>query len=135
MVRWKQLDKNLYVCYACGSQDSYKDKVGATHWKINRATNGDPINMLCQRCHNRYVGNPKWNPIHNPKNNKRRYYFNGKVIYHEINPRKGVCDKCGKVGGKTDMHHERYDPNNPLAFTIELCSSCHRKRTIQLSHE
>lgn len=27
--------------------------------------------------------------------------------------------------GKTHLHHTKYDANNPLANTVELCISCH----------
>lgn len=133
MGRWKQLDKNLYSCYACDSTDTYIDKHGARHWKINRDIEGNPINMLCMLCFNRYINNPKWNPIHNRRNNKRRFYFLGKVIFHETNPRIGICSECGRTNCKTDLHHDEYDPNNPLSHTRELCSSCHRKETIRLA--
>ena len=58
-------------------------------------------------------------------NNSKRLRFKGKRIRVGLNPREGVCEMCGKVGGKTDMRHEYYDPVNPLANTIELCARCH----------
>jgi hypothetical protein len=30
-----------------------------------------------------------------------------------------------KFCNTTQRHHERYDENNPLAWTIELCYTCH----------
>lgn len=54
----------------------------------------------------------------------RNMTFRGKTVSLDNNPRKGICSKCGHVG-KTDMHHDQYDINNPLAYTRELCRRCH----------
>lgn len=66
-----------------------------------------------------------------------RIRFKGNTVFLPFNPRKGVCSKClrsierGEIK-RTCMHHEKYDAANPLANTIELCSSCHRKRHAEL---
>ena len=28
----------------------------------------------------------------------------------------------------TNLHHEKYDENDPLAHTVELCVECHNKK-------
>jgi len=52
-------------------------------------------------------------------------YHYEKQIVVGINPRIGVCSMCGDRPKKTNMHHTKYDPDNPLAYTIELCVPCH----------
>ena len=48
--------------------------------------------------------------------------------------RKGICENCGKSRGKgeisvTNLHHKnnKYDLENPLWNTIEVCLECHEK--------
>ena len=64
------------------------------------------------------------------KYNERRIEFQGRNINFKENPRTNVCSKCGKkypdkLKEQTSMHHQEYDPKNPLANTVELCRSCH----------
>jgi hypothetical protein len=47
------------------------------------------------------------------------------------NPRKGMCQPCGKTG-YTHLHHEQYDDNDILKHTIELCPGCHAKKSWRL---
>jgi hypothetical protein len=115
-------------CYACGASTSYVDKFGLMHWRFNYDTNGRAYHMLCSRCDNRYIENP----IRNPITQKRRITFQDKRISLSDNPRTGFCSKCGRVDLQTHLHHEQYDLGNPLAHTVELCCSCHMKRTREL---
>ncbi len=62
----------------------------------------------------------------NKRTNKFAFRYKNKTIYLGYNPRKGVCLKCGKEG-KTVLHHEKYDDQNPLAHTTEVCYKCHKK--------
>ncbi len=55
-----------------------------------------------------------------------RIVFKDKIIPLDHNPRKGMCIICGHKG-HTNLHHEKYDETDPLAYTIELCIPCHRK--------
>lgn len=69
--------------------------------------------------------------INNREINKRRIIFKGKRLRLKNTPRKGICSKCGRSIAKgelkrTNLHHTKYDPNNPLNHTIELCPRCHR---------
>ena len=48
--------------------------------------------------------------------------------------RKGICENCGKSKAKseisvTNLHHKnnKYDLENPLWNTIEVCLECHEK--------
>jgi hypothetical protein len=49
-----------------------------------------------------------------------------KRLYVDGEPRQGTCSECGIVG-QTHLHHDSYDPNDPLKDTRELCVSCHTK--------
>jgi hypothetical protein len=80
------------------------------------------------------VYNPRWHPLTNPK----RLAFKGKQVFVDEAPRKGICSLCGvRVGQfhpvtghyckQTQMHHLQYDPENPLAHTIEVCVPCHKQ--------
>ena len=44
-----------------------------------------------------------------------------------------ICSICGKDLNEslesTVMHHEKYDNDRPLAYTKEVCISCHNKIT------
>jgi hypothetical protein len=64
--------------------------------------------------------------------------FLGACVYVGINPKIGVCNGCRAVLGEVDtqtgklcrkkgfdIHHELYDFNNVLAYTLELCPTCH----------
>ena len=62
--------------------------------------------------------------------NSRRIEFKGKNISFKENPRTNVCSVCGRkypdeLKEQTCIHHIKYDPENPLANTVELCRSCH----------
>jgi hypothetical protein len=115
------------TCFACGTTKTYRDKRNIRHWRINRDDNGNELQALCMNCWSRYIQNP----ITHAKHNKMRIHYKGKDICLSFNPRKGICTKCGKEG-KTQLHHEEYDDNDVLAHTVELCVSCHSKRSIEL---
>ena len=131
------------ICYVCGSNKTYVDKTGRHHWAN---VDGE---WFCKLHYQRYFDNPrrnpitskKWNPIRHARYGPRRNTFKGERIYHDENPRKGICEKCGRSIGdeyincdgqiaiikRTHIHHIQYDENDPLANTIELCVSCHMK--------
>jgi hypothetical protein len=72
------------------------------------------------------------NPDSVRRAHKKRILFKGKHITLGQNPRSGICSKCNKSikNGEikqTHIHHEKYDDSNPLAYTKELCPSCHAK--------
>lgn len=76
----------------------------------------------------------------NKKVSDRTIIFKGKRILLEENPRKGVCEICKRSVAKgeikqTNMHHQYYDPKNPLAGTIELCVACHNEQRINSSFD
>ena len=67
---------------------------------------------------------------------KQEYYRNkiltykGEKIVYDRNIRTGECYFCKKEGRKqrsqkTLLHHLKYDDSNPLAWTLEICTSCH----------
>ena len=61
---------------------------------------------------------------------RNRVTFHNKQLQLDFNPRVGTCSICGSVR-RTDLHHTKYDPSNPLAHTIEVCKPCHRKQHIK----
>lgn len=60
--------------------------------------------------------------------------FKGKTIQLDFEPRKGICSDCGKIDCHTHLHHEKYDEDNPLAFTVEVCQKCHSNRHRRLKN-
>ncbi len=66
------------------------------------------------------------------KYNKKRNLgisFKGEWIVLGFEPRTGICSLQGIIDHPifytTVMHHYRYDENEPLAHTFELCVNCH----------
>ena len=60
---------------------------------------------------------------------RARIKFQGRTKSVGRNPRTGICSLC-RHKGQTDIHHMRYDRNDLLAHTIELCDSCHNKQRV-----
>jgi len=69
---------------------------------------------VCAKCYDRLVIAPT-----KPFN----ILFKRNAYHLKENPRKGRCERCGKIG-KTELHHMIYG-KNPLEFTIEVCRRCH----------
>ena len=117
------------ICYVCGSEKTCHDGKGYPNWYLNPPT----ILRICQLCYMRYIVDRAHKRAlrrkSSVKSNPRRFRFKDKYLRLSKNPRSGVCQQCGRIGGKTDIHHEKYDKLNPLAYTIELCAVCHGKRT------
>ena len=62
------------------------------------------------------------------KNRSMNYLGDQKYFDQEI--RTGVCFFCKREGRSqkskiTNLHHAKYDHSDPLAWTIEVCTSCH----------
>jgi len=62
----------------------------------------------------------------------KRLKYRGKSIVYDKNIRTGTCHFCKKSTTKkeitrTVLHHLKYDNSNPLAWTVEICLSCHYK--------
>jgi len=59
----------------------------------------------------------------------RRVAFLGKRVALKDPPRTGVCALAGVAGvvhsDQTHIHHDEYDPADPMAYTRELCDRCH----------
>jgi len=61
---------------------------------------------------------------------KQRFNFLGFAVKLDYIPRIGVCNGASVVPFDcklTALHHESYNPKDPLADTIELCPRCHGK--------
>jgi len=66
----------------------------------------------------------------NPDYNRSRINFKGRNVQLDHIPRIGICSQCQRTieSGEiktTNIHHTKYDPNNPLNHTRELCVRCH----------
>jgi hypothetical protein len=57
--------------------------------------------------------------------------YKGKQILVQPYHTNDQCSKCGKIDPKTEMHHTKYDDNDPLANTLELCNKCHHQIPIK----
>lgn len=62
----------------------------------------------------------------------KRQKYRGKSIVYDKDIRTGVCHFCKKSDKKketirTVLHHLKYDNSDPLAWTLEICPSCHYK--------
>lgn len=115
-------------CDNCATTETYIDKTGRHHWRFIKDNEGNVLKIYCRKCWDKLIGSPKYNPLRN----KRRMTFKYKQICVDHVPRTGFCSKCGKAVGKTHLHHEIYDDSDPLANTMELCQSCHSKRSWEL---
>ena len=62
---------------------------------------------------------------------KRLTYLGTKMVFNQ-DIRTGVCHFCKRSDKKreiawTGLHHLLYADNDPLAWTVEVCASCHYK--------
>jgi len=62
--------------------------------------------------------------------NKRRMTYLGTQKFFDQEVRTGVCFFCKHEGRAqkskiTNLHHAKYDHSDPLAWTVEVCKSCH----------
>ena len=126
---------NNRFCVNCLSKKTYVSKIGHVQWYSH---NDD---WYCSRCYLRLFRNPKMRKIYNPIYNPRQLCYKGKYIRLKENPRKGVCQWCGKRIGDhftdslgndavvkiTHLHHIQYHDDDVLKDTVELCVSCHLK--------
>src|SRR6188472_4051094 len=103
-------------CYACGTTTSTQQHGKSQHWTPNWGT----PHFLCKGCTNHILDRE-----YNIQYKARRVLFRGKRVTLDANPRKGVCEICGKEG-RTSIKYSK-DTQNPRDFTIELCISCHTK--------
>lgn len=116
-----QLFKNT-PCIICKQNVTYISKKGYEHWHVYI----NPAGRICHKCYQNSDYNKKLRKSWSKRSSQKRITFKNKRVYITFNPRTGICTNCGKQG-KTNMHHEKYDENNPLNHTIELCVSCHKK--------
>lgn len=131
----------MKICSICDSTTIYShNRRKNGNWYIDKETQL----YLCGKCYAYKrrkipeVAERRHNSLNKPsarehvrEHDKRKLRFKGRQILVQSNPRIGVCSKCGKRNGldikRTHIHHIQYDENNPLAYTIELCTSCHAK--------
>jgi hypothetical protein len=118
------------ICAACDSTTTYVYHNGNEQWHTHDGY------WLCHKCFEKYVHSPVYGPVRNEKwnpiNGPRRQMYKYRQVVHKQIPRKGICERCGVTNKRTNLHHEEYDDNNPLAHTVELCASCHMKTSWEL---
>jgi hypothetical protein len=118
-------------CVNCNTTETYVNRKGYEVWR-----NDEKGNVLCKRCWQNLIANPKYNPAGHKKFNPRRLTFKNKQIFIPYDFRTGVCNLCRAVfpfdTAKVDFHHEKYDESDPLKYTIEICASCHVRETWRL---
>jgi len=73
-------------------------------------------------------------PTINAKNReiwqKRTMIWKKKKLFFDQDIKTGICYFCKKEGRiqkhpKTSLHHIKYDNQDPLLWTIEVCLRCH----------
>jgi hypothetical protein len=119
------------ICVICGSDKTRMKKGLYPVWYKYKD------NHLCDKCYTKIFRNPKRSKEtikkYNDRNNLKILVFKGKRILLKENPRKGVCSECGAVKGIdckiTNMHHIQYHYDDILKDTVELCASCHSKKS------
>jgi hypothetical protein len=133
----KVIDKRF--CYSCNSSTTQTSKKGYQYWYII-----DENTVICRKCYKSYYkqkqrpetvqrANARNNPISNERRRFRHQAYRGMHIAYLHDIRCGVCNWCRAIKGidtsDTQLHHDenRYDDNNPLRFTLELCAECHGK--------
>jgi len=62
----------------------------------------------------------------------KRIKFQGVSMFFDQDVKTGTCIFCKKSVKKgeifwTGLHHLIYDKHDPLAWTVEVCASCHYK--------
>lgn len=130
-------------CVMCGSTKTYPVRKKYWCWHF---LNKDPTKSVCGYCRNKLyrAKNPEKQreydarycakyPERRKETLRKRVMFMGKDVRLKFNPRKGVCQECGRSVSKgeikrTLIHHLKYDTTDPLKHTIELCLSCHFKK-------
>lgn len=145
IIMSQQLTYVMKTCYNCGSDKTYMQKrygkQGQLWLTVDWRKDKDG-NIFCKNCYSKLIATYEsrkeyYKNIANPRTHAkwspRRFNYKGQVEYAEENPRTGVCSDCGKSVSKgeikrTNLHHIKYDDDNPLGYTIELCVSCHGAR-------
>lgn len=124
------------VCFACGSDSTYTWNE-SHYWFVNRDINTNSIiGFLCRRCYAKIIERPNRDKEKVQFQNTKRMKFKNRIVFLRRPLRIGVCNLCRAVLGEintqldkkcnaTHIHHEAYDDNNPIKFTIEVCQSCH----------
>jgi hypothetical protein len=111
-------------CAVCGSNSTRLELSGKPRWTYKAE------GFLCYKCYCRLYVSPKWIKILAVKQREHRIRFTpdgSRPFVKERIVRTGICQRCGKTGYTTQMHHTKYDPANPAANTIELCIRCHNQ--------
>lgn len=126
------------TCRICGLEANTEEELKQFH------TGKDSKHgrtQVCLQCHSN--ANKQWYHDLSPERknawNQRiidvrgpTFSFKGKTIRTKENPRTNICHECGKthpehLKKQTALHHIIYLDEDPLAWTVELCGSCHMK--------
>ena len=104
----KTVISELRRCYACGG-NTYTGPDGYQNWYLNRGTPW----VLCKGCYNNIIYVEKMHT------NGKAYYkknhelirerhthsveFKGRTVKVGFNPRKGICEECGRKIGSSGI--------------------------------
>lgn len=153
MMGKKSVNYDDRKCFVNLSHKTYIiPSTGKPHWLLFENQ------WVCKSCYGKLIQTPNIDPqkrkYYNDKrtkeqiqeDNQRRFLFKNKISRAKEKPRKGVCEWCDKNIGdtyinhlgkidiieKTHLHHIRYNYNDKLKDTVELCHSCHMIETNRL---
>lgn len=128
----------IMVCRICQSNKTFLRKRKKANGQIYLKPDWYEVNRkdktaVCTNCYNTVIN----------ANYIKRYVrysikYKGKILHLDHDPRIDVCNWCRAVvpfdAMNTQLHHDerRYDDNNPLRNTIELCNSCHTREKHRL---
>lgn len=131
--RWKEHwrnHKNGWICNRCYCKH------------VKHLKNKEQENQYCKEYYNKnkeyfkeYFAKRTKEYVKN--NNSKRLKYKDKQIRIKQNIKTGYCSRCSNniYDGScnlTSLHHIRYNDDDPLKHTIELCNPCHRKQHINI---
>jgi len=142
----------LRKCRICGVEAHNEEELNAFMRGKNSLYGRD---NLCRECSNKLSrkggkyfervklwrkNNPEIIKAQRKKSRVNRVLILGKGVCFKENPRTNVCSICGRrypeeLKRQTSIHHYKYDPENLLAHTVELCTSCHAKDHMRMGRK
>lgn len=138
-VWYKGKQPGSFKCSSC-----YNKQYGINHpgssarrskkWHINNISYAKQYAKQYCKDHSEDVKNRrvKWQNEH-PDYDKHSVRFKQRRVRLSFTPRNGRCEECGKEVGidikRTSLHHNQYHDEDVLKDTIELCDSCHSKKS------
>lgn len=112
------MSEPLRVCRVCGLEAWTEDDLEGF---VKHSASSYGRENWCKECRR----------VFNRRRRRESVFFRDRRVYIGVNPRLNVCSICGRsypeeLSRQTDLHHQYYNPSNPLGGVVELCISCHR---------